>query len=118
MQQLLYSVRYSSAHAGAVLIFRRVPDSSSNLPLCVVLVLVHWSWCLYVLSYSSSGAPLIQAVYIFAGSILLADNIFVKIFGSIIGLIGVAYVVLEFIPSIEPPQNMREADGGWGAEQV
>lgn len=63
-------------------------------------------------------SPLIQAVYIFAGSILLADNIFVRIIGSIVGLIGVAYVVLEFIPSIEPPQNMREADGGWGAEQV
>ena len=38
--------------------------------------------------------------------------------GSIVGLIGVAYVVLEFIPSIEPPANMREADAGWGAEQV
>jgi hypothetical protein len=35
-----------------------------------------------------------------------------------VGLIGVAYVVLEFIPSIEPPANMREADAGWGAEQV
>ena len=40
------------------------------------------------------------------------------IFGSLIGFIGLAYVALEFIPSIEPPQNMREADGGWGAEQV
>jgi hypothetical protein len=40
------------------------------------------------------------------------------IFGTIIGIVGVVYVVLEFIPSIEPPQNMREADGGWGAEQV
>ena len=38
--------------------------------------------------------------------------------GSIVGLVGVAYVVLEFIPSIEPPANMREADAGWGAEQV
>jgi hypothetical protein len=57
-------------------------------------------------------------VYIFAGSILLDHGILDKIFGSLIGIIGVAYVALEFIPSIEPPQNMREADGGWGAEQV
>jgi hypothetical protein len=38
--------------------------------------------------------------------------------GSIIAIIGVAYAVLEFIPSIEPPANMRDADAGWGAEQV
>lgn len=42
-----------------------------------------------------------------------------KIAGGIVGIVGVAYVVLEFIPSIEPPTNMREADGaGWDAEQV
>ncbi|CZR64974.1 probable TVP15 Tlg2-Vesicle Protein [Phialocephala subalpina] len=56
--------------------------------------------------------------YIFVGSLLLETYIITIIFGTIIGLIGVAYVVLEFVPSIEPPQNMREADGGWGAEQV
>jgi hypothetical protein len=34
-------------------------------------------------------------------------------------LVGAAYVVLEFVPSIEPPANMRDAaDAGWGAEQV
>jgi len=58
------------------------------------------------------------AFYIFAGSILLENHIINIVFGTIIGIIGVAYVVLEFVPSIEPPQNMREADGGWGAEQV
>jgi len=58
------------------------------------------------------------AFYIFAGSILLDHHTVDIVFGSIIGIIGVAYVVLEFIPSIEPPQNMREADGGWGAETV
>ena len=31
---------------------------------------------------------------------------------------GIGYVVLEFLPQIEPPPNMREADSGWGAEQV
>lgn len=57
-------------------------------------------------------------VYIFVGSILLHDHTLRIIAGSIVGLIGVGYVVLEFIPSIEPPANMREADAGWGNEQV
>ncbi|KAK0627252.1 Golgi apparatus membrane protein TVP15 [Immersiella caudata] len=56
--------------------------------------------------------------YIFVGSILLDHGVLRIIAGSIIGLVGVAYVALEFIPSIEPPANMREADAGWGAEQV
>ncbi|KAM3065746.1 hypothetical protein ACMFMG_010028 [Clarireedia jacksonii] len=56
--------------------------------------------------------------YIFIGSILLNNHVLRIIAGSLIGLIGVAYVALEFVPSIEPPANMREADGGWGAEQV
>jgi len=56
--------------------------------------------------------------YIFVGSILLHVWILNYIFGSIIAAVGAAYVILEFVPSIEPPQNMREADGGWGAEQV
>jgi len=57
--------------------------------------------------------------YVFVGSILLQhDHILRIIAGSIIGLIGIAYCALEFLPSIEPPQNMREADGGWGAEQL
>lgn len=30
-----------------------------------------------------------------------------RIFGTMIGVVGIAYIVLEFIPSIEPPQNMR-----------
>ncbi|KAJ5713438.1 hypothetical protein N7540_001090 [Penicillium herquei] len=56
--------------------------------------------------------------YIFVGSILLHDLVLREIAGSIVGITGVAYLVLEFIPSIEPPSNMREADQGWGAEQV
>jgi len=52
------------------------------------------------------------------GSILLGEKWFNYVPGAIIGIVGVAYVVLEFIPSIEPPANMREADQGWGAEQV
>ncbi|KAF4635672.1 hypothetical protein G7Y89_g2432 [Cudoniella acicularis] len=56
--------------------------------------------------------------YIFVGCILIGPSTTTSIFGGAIALVGVAYVILEFIPSIEPPQNMREADGGWGAEQV
>jgi len=56
--------------------------------------------------------------YIFVGSILLHGHLLRYVAGSIVGIIGIAYVALEFVPSIEPPQNMREADGGWGAEQV
>lgn len=57
--------------------------------------------------------------YIFIGIIILDDKSIYKILsGSIVGLVGVAYAALEFIPSIEPPANMREADAGWGAEQV
>ncbi|KAB5523899.1 Golgi apparatus membrane protein TVP15 [Coniochaeta sp. 2T2.1] len=57
--------------------------------------------------------------YIFIGIIILDPaSVWKIICGSIVGLVGVAYAALEFIPSIEPPANMREADAGWGAEQV
>lgn len=59
------------------------------------------------------------AVYIFLGCLLLGDKTIANIAGAIVGIIGIAYVALEFVPSIEPPANMREADAaGWGAEQV
>ncbi|GKZ30438.1 late Golgi vesicles protein [Aspergillus brasiliensis] len=58
------------------------------------------------------------AFYIFVGCILLHDHILRYIAGSIIGFVGLGYLALEFIPSIEPPSNMRENDQGWGAEQV
>ncbi|KAK4941136.1 hypothetical protein LTR66_014839, partial [Elasticomyces elasticus] len=56
--------------------------------------------------------------YIFIGSIVMGDNWWKYTAGSIIALVGIGYVVLEYIPSIEPPANMRDADAGWGAEQV
>jgi hypothetical protein len=59
-----------------------------------------------------------SVVYIFVGTILLEDSWWRIALGVIIAVVGLAYCVLEFIPSIEPPANMREADGGWGAEQV
>ncbi|GAB7343098.1 hypothetical protein MBLNU457_1177t1 [Dothideomycetes sp. NU457] len=56
--------------------------------------------------------------YIFIGCIIMGDNWWKYTSGSIITFIGIGYAVLEFIPSIEPPANMRDADAGWGAEQV
>ncbi|KAK5199916.1 hypothetical protein LTR67_000384 [Exophiala xenobiotica] len=57
-------------------------------------------------------------VYIFVGCIILENNVLRIIAGTIIGFVGVGYCALEFLPSIEPPSNMRDADAGWGAEQV
>lgn len=57
-------------------------------------------------------------VYIFVGSILLHKPAIRIVAGSAIGIIGLGYVVLEYIPSIEPPQNMRDANAEWGAEQI
>ncbi|KAI0875856.1 Golgi apparatus membrane protein TVP15 [Hypoxylon argillaceum] len=59
-----------------------------------------------------------HSLYIFTGSILLSGHPIRYVAGSIIGAVGVVYAALEFVPSIEPPANMREADQGWGAEQV
>lgn len=74
--------------------------------------------------------------YIFIGCIVLGESWFQYIPGGLVTFIGIAYVVLEYVPSIEPPANMRwvenkqetrvlrltehdrDADQGWGAEQV
>jgi hypothetical protein len=56
--------------------------------------------------------------YIFVGCLILHGHVLQYIAGSIVGFLGIAYAVLEFVPSIEPPSNMREADQSWGAEQV
>jgi len=72
---------------------------------------------------SLRGASLVHSnkaqVYIFVGTIILGAPWWWRgLLGIIAVVVGLAYCVLEFIPSIEPPANMREADGGWGAEQV
>lgn len=63
---------------------------------------------------------ILRAVYIFVGTLTFAKfwGPTGYLIGAIVGLVGVGYVVLEFLPQIEPPSNMREADAGWGAEQV
>lgn len=45
--------------------------------------------------------------YIFIGSVIVGDGWFRIIPGTIVGFIGVGYAALEFVPSIEPPANMR-----------
>ncbi len=70
---------------------------------------------LTVWGYTLTRAP----VYIFLGCLLLGARIISNIAGGVVGVVGIAYIALEFVPSIEPPANMREADAaGWGAEQV
>ncbi|KAK2737416.1 hypothetical protein FQN57_007506 [Myotisia sp. PD_48] len=60
-----------------------------------------------------------KALYIFVGCIILEHHTLRIVAGSFVGIVGLAYIVLEYIPSIEPPPTMREdADAGWGAEQV
>ena len=49
---------------------------------------------------------------------MLEGHVLRIIAGSIVGIIGLGYIALEFVPSIEPPPNMREADPAWGSEQV
>ncbi|EDN03019.1 hypothetical protein I7I51_08068 [Histoplasma capsulatum] len=56
--------------------------------------------------------------YIFVGCILLEGKVLRIIAGTIVGVVGLGYVALEFVPSIEPPATMREADSTWGSEQV
>ncbi|KAK2732714.1 Late Golgi vesicles protein [Onygenales sp. PD_40] len=56
--------------------------------------------------------------YVFIGSIILEGHVLRIIAGSIVGIVGLGYVALEYIPSIEPPVTMREADSTWGSEQV
>jgi hypothetical protein len=46
-------------------------------------------------------------VYIFVGGIIFAENWWRYTLGGIIVLIGIGYVALEYVPSIEPPANMR-----------
>lgn len=58
-------------------------------------------------------------VYIFLGTLLLGSKLISNIAGGAVGIVGIGYIALEFLPSIEPPSNMREAEvAGWGAEQV
>ena len=47
------------------------------------------------------------AFNLFVGSIIMGDYWWKYTAGSLIAFVGVAYIALEFVPSIEPPANMR-----------
>ncbi|KAK6524455.1 Late Golgi vesicles protein [Arthrobotrys megalospora] len=51
------------------------------------------------------------AFYIFVGTIMWHKAWYSWVPGGIIGLVGLGYIGCEFVPSIEPPENMRE--GGY-----
>jgi hypothetical protein len=61
--------------------------------------------------HSRSQTPLILTkrcvVYLFLGCVLIGSSWWQYVPGAIVALIGLAYVALEFVPSIEPPANMR-----------
>ena len=60
-----------------------------------------------------------EQVYVFIGTIILEKGSVLRyIAGTIIGATGLGYCALEFMPQIEPPSNMRDADAGWGQEGV
>ncbi|KAK5133697.1 hypothetical protein LTR08_007451 [Meristemomyces frigidus] len=56
--------------------------------------------------------------YLFIGCIMMGTHWSKYVAGSLVAITGIGYIALEFVPSIEPPANMRDADAGWGAEQV
>jgi hypothetical protein len=41
------------------------------------------------------------------GSIIVSDSWWKATAGTLVGLVGLGYVALEYVPSIEPPANMR-----------
>jgi hypothetical protein len=41
------------------------------------------------------------------GSIIVGGNPWKWVAGTLVGLVGVGYAALEYVPSIEPPANMR-----------
>lgn len=95
---------------------------SSRFPLRSPAMLPSCSHSSDVVSVGQTSQPRLQslrcAVYVFVGSVAVGPAWWRIIPGTIVGIVGVGYCVLEFIPSIEPPANMRDADAGWGAEQV
>lgn len=60
------------------------------------------------------------------GSLIAHGNAIRIIFGVLVGIVGIAFTALEFIPSISPPENFRteghvladddEEDIIWGAQ--
>lgn len=45
--------------------------------------------------------------YVFVGCVTVGGKWYNIVPGTLIGVVGIAYIVLEFMPQIEPPANMR-----------
>lgn len=60
-----------------------------------------------LIATSANEFPLTSLVYIFIGSVIVGERWFRIVPGTIVGIVGLGYAVLEYIPSIEPPANMR-----------
>lgn len=102
---------------------RRVPDPSSGRQIRLLHVQLYRPRCLYVTSKNQNVVCIAKMriaksrdvgivtdsapVYFFLGCVLISDKWYTYISASIIALVGLAYVALEFVPSIEPPANMR-----------
>ncbi|KAI9709594.1 MAG: Late Golgi vesicles protein [Chrysothrix sp. TS-e1954] len=56
--------------------------------------------------------------YVFVGCVISSTKWYHYVPGVVIVIVGLGYAALEFVPSIEPPANMRDADPSWGAEQI
>jgi hypothetical protein len=56
---------------------------------------------------STAQSMLTFAVYIFIGSVIVGERWFRIVPGTLVGIVGIGYAALEFVPSIEPPANMR-----------
>ncbi|CCH44391.1 putative secreted protein [Wickerhamomyces ciferrii] len=46
-------------------------------------------------------------VYLLIGTLIAGGNVFKIILGLLVAIVGFAYIGLEFIPSISPPDNFR-----------
>lgn len=68
-----------------------------------------YSYASFLFSFVGRGI-----FYIFIGTLLLHDHILRIIAGSVIALVGVGYVAVEFVPSLaaNKPQSMV-AEGGY-----
>lgn len=56
---------------------------------------------------AKSRANVRVAVYFFIGTVILGTHWYQYVPGALVAFIGIAYIALEFVPSIEPPANMR-----------
>jgi hypothetical protein len=72
-------------------------------------------YCSFYFSFIGRGV-----FYSFIGCITLGDTVLRIVAGSLLIFLGVVYFALEFVPSIEPPANMRDAmaSGEGYTEQV